>query len=124
MSQPPTVQPIALRLSLVLPTYNEAANLERIVGEIESAFAAAGLQSFEIIVVDDDSPDGTGAVADSLAAASGGRVRAVHRLQERGLATAVVAGWKVARGEVLAAMDADGQHPPSVVPQLLAALEE
>jgi dolichol-phosphate mannosyltransferase len=80
--------------------------------------------SFEILIVDDDSPDGTGEIADDLAGASGGRVRSLHRTQERGLATAVVTGWKAARGEVLAAMDADGQHPPDIIPRLLTALDQ
>jgi dolichol-phosphate mannosyltransferase len=111
------------RISLVLPTYNEAANLERMVNSLTQVLRDAGT-SFEIVIVDDDSPDGTGEIADDLAGASGGRVRSLHRTQERGLGTAVVAGWKAARGEILAAMDADGQHPPDLVPRLLAALDQ
>ncbi len=111
-----------LRLSLVLPTYNEAANLERMVRALAEVLEGAG-HTFEILIVDDDSPDGTGGIADQLAAASGGRVRAIHRRGERGLGTAVVAGWKAAEGEILAAMDADGQHPPDLIPRLLAALD-
>ena len=111
------------RFSLVLPTYNEAANLERVVDSIEEALRSAGLSSYDIVIVDDDSPDGTGALADSLAAASGGRVRCVRRKGERGLATAVVAGWKTSSAPVLTVMDADGQHPPEVIPRLLQALE-
>ncbi len=110
------------RLSLVLPTYNEAANLERMVRALTEALRGAQ-HTFEILIVDDDSPDGTGGIADQLAAGSGGRVRAVHRRGERGLGTAVVAGWKAAEGEILAAMDADGQHPPDLIPRLLAALD-
>jgi dolichol-phosphate mannosyltransferase len=111
------------RFSLVLPTYNEAANIERTVHSLEDVLSAAKLTDYEIVIVDDDSPDGTGALADSLAAASAGRVRSVRRKGERGLATAVVAGWKNTNAPVLAAMDADGQHPSEVIPRLLEALE-
>ncbi len=110
------------RLSLVLPTYNEAANLERLVRALMEVLDRAAC-TFEILIVDDDSPDGTGRIADQLAAGSSGRVRALHRKGERGLGTAVVAGWKAASGEILAAMDADGQHPPDLIPRLLAALD-
>ncbi|MGH9554922.1 MAG: polyprenol monophosphomannose synthase [Terriglobales bacterium] len=112
----------APRLSLVLPTYNEAANLEHLVRALIEVLDGARV-SFEIVIVDDNSPDGTGGIADQLAAGSGGRVRALHRKEERGLGTAVVAGWKAARGEILAVMDADGQHPPDLIPRLLAALD-
>ncbi len=111
------------RFSLVLPTYNEAGNIEGMVRALEDAFAATGLADYEIVIVDDDSPDGTSAIADSLAGASAGRVRSVHRKGERGLATAVVAGWKTSNAPVLSVMDADGQHPPEVMPRLLEALE-
>jgi len=124
MTDSPLAHTQVPRLALVLPTYNEAANLERMLRDIQQTLDAAGLAQHEIIVVDDDSPDGTGDLADSLTAASAGRVRALRRRGERGLATAVVAGWKLARSEVLAVMDADGQHPSSVVPQLLQALDE
>ena len=113
----------APRISLVLPTYNEAANLERMVNVLTQVLRDAGI-FFEIVIVDDDSPDGTGEIADDLAGASGGRVRSLHRTGERGLGTAVVAGWKAARGEILAAMDADGQHPADLIPRLLAALDQ
>ncbi len=110
------------RLSLVLPTYNEAANLERMVRALIEVLEGAHV-SFEIVIVDDNSPDGTGGIADRLAAGSGGHVRALHRTNERGLGTAVVAGWQAARGEILAVMDADGQHPPDLIPRLVAALD-
>ncbi|HSA92267.1 MAG TPA: polyprenol monophosphomannose synthase [Terriglobales bacterium] len=112
-----------VRFSLVLPTYNEAANIERMVPSLQEVFSAAKLADYEIVIVDDDSPDGTGSIADSLAAASAGRVRSLRRKGERGLATAVVAGWKTTKAPVLAVMDADGQHPPEVVPRLLQALD-
>ncbi len=111
------------RFSLVLPTYNEAANLEGMVRALTETLEAAAV-SFEVVIVDDDSPDGTGRIADQLAAGSGGRVRALHRRGERGLGTAVLAGWRSAKGEVLAVMDADGQHPPDLIPRLLEVLDQ
>jgi dolichol-phosphate mannosyltransferase len=109
-------------LSLVLPTYNEFENLERALGLIQDALQRGDCNSFEIIVVDDDSPDGTGALAEELAAENN-RIRVVRRKNERGLASAVLAGFRAARGQILAVMDADLQHPPDIVPRLLRAIQ-
>jgi dolichol-phosphate mannosyltransferase len=117
--KPPTPQ-----ISLIVPTYNEADNLEPLVSGLLETFRAKGRQHFEIIVVDDDSPDGTGGLAHKLAAEHAGIVRVVHRTSPRGLATAVLAGWQVARAPVLAVMDADGQHPASLPLRLLHAVEQ
>ncbi|MEA3201622.1 MAG: dolichol-phosphate mannosyltransferase [Thermoplasmata archaeon] len=103
------------RISVVLPTYNEA-------GSIEATLAAVGLAlegiPHEILVVDDDSPDGTWRLAQRDP-----RVRVIRRVGERGLATAVIAGIREATGEHVAVMDADGQHPPEALPRMLAAAE-
>ncbi|HXE76322.1 MAG TPA: YraN family protein [Candidatus Xenobia bacterium] len=111
-------------ISVVLPTYNEAESLRRLVSELLEAFHHDNRARVEVIIVDDNSPDGTGAVADELAAAHPGLVRVLHRPARAGLGTAVVAGWQTARAPVLAVMDADGQHPPSVLLDLLRALKE
>jgi dolichol-phosphate mannosyltransferase len=107
-------------LSLVLPTYNERPNLPGAVARVTRALEAAG-QSFEILVVDDDSPDQTWKLAEELAGRDP-RVRVLRRQGVRGLATAVAAGWGVARGRVLGVMDADLQYPPETLPTLLEAL--
>jgi dolichol-phosphate mannosyltransferase len=107
--------------SLVLPTYNERQNLPGAVTRIAGTLDALG-QSFEIIVVDDDSPDETWRLAEELAAHDS-RIRVLRRRDERGLATAVAAGWRLARGRVLGVMDADLQYPPETLPRLLAALD-
>ena len=104
----------------VLCTYNERGNLAPLVRAVLAAD-----DRLDVLVVDDDSPDGTGAVADELAAASP-RVSVLHRRGERGLGTATVAGLTAAvdRGYAAAVtMDADGSHRPAHLPALLALLE-
>jgi dolichol-phosphate mannosyltransferase len=107
-------------VSLVLPTYNETKNLPRLIPRLTSVLERVGAP-FEIIVVDDDSPDGTWALAGEMASRDP-RLRVIRREGERGLATAVVAGWKAARGEILGVMDADLQYPPEGLPDLLEAI--
>ena len=112
------------RISLVLPTYNEAPHFESFLSQLVEAFHREGCESFEIIVVDDNSADGTGALADQFAERYPGAARAVHREQRGGLATAVLEGWNVARAPILAVMDADGQHPVELPLRLLRAIEQ
>jgi dolichol-phosphate mannosyltransferase len=106
-------------LSIVVPTYNERERLEELVSAVAGVFAAQQLRG-EIVVVDDNSPDGTGAIADGLT----GRfpVQVVHRSGKLGLGSAVIEGFGRARGPVLGVMDADLSHPPSILPGMLAAL--
>jgi dolichol-phosphate mannosyltransferase len=106
-------------ISVVLPTYNEARSIQEALRRASAALRTAG-EEHELIVVDDSSPDGT---AD-LAEASAGEilVRVLRRPGRQGLATAVVAGWGIARGDVLGVMDADLQHPPEVLTRLASAL--
>jgi dolichol-phosphate mannosyltransferase len=110
----------AIRLSIVLPTYNESRNIAEIVGRLEQLLGGALGTAYEIIIVDDDSPDGTWKIAAELARTRPG-VRAMRRQRERGLSSAVIRGWQVARGEYLGVIDADLQHPPEIV---LGLLEE
>ena len=105
-------------LSIIVPTYNERERLEELVASVSAVFAAHGIAG-EVVVVDDHSPDGTGAIADALAARY--RVQVVHREGKLGLGSAVIAGFAKARGAVLGVMDADLSHPPSVLPGMLAA---
>ena len=106
-----------MTLSIVIPTYNERARLAELVAAVFGVFAGHGLDG-ELVIVDDNSPDGTGALADELAAHH--RIRVVHRAGKLGLGTAVVAGFRVASGDVLGVMDADLSHPPEALPRLLA----
>ena len=107
-------------VSLVLPTYNEVQNLPRLIPRLTSVLEREGV-TFEIIVVDDDSPDGTWSLASQMALTDR-RLRVIRRRGERGLATAVVAGWKAAQGEILGVMDADLQYPPEGLPALLRTI--
>jgi dolichol-phosphate mannosyltransferase len=109
---------------LVLPTYNEAENLETVVAAARSVLAAAAPEGFRILVVDDHSPDGTGAIADRLAAAHPGEVEVLHRPPHGGLGPAYLAGFGRAldggAGYVFE-MDADLSHDPADLARLLAA---
>jgi len=105
-------------ISVVTPTYNEAGSLPTLAERL--ALALAG-REYELVVVDDGSPDGTADVADALAARL--PVRVVRRAGKAGLASAVLAGFVAARGDVLVVMDADLSHPPETVAALVAALD-
>ena len=103
--------------SLVVPTYNERFNIGPLIGRIEEALKQKPFD-FEIIVVDDNSPDETWRRAQEMAREDS-HLQVIRREGSRGLATAVVEGWKAARGEILGVMDADMQHPPELLPDLL-----
>ncbi|WP_433433049.1 polyprenol monophosphomannose synthase [Nonomuraea sp. CA-141351] len=105
---------------IITPTYNERDNLPGIVGRIRAAVPAA-----HVLVVDDNSPDGTGLIADGLAVELDG-VHVLHRERKQGLGAAYLAGfrWGLDRGfDVLVEIDADGSHPPERLPALLHAAE-
>ncbi len=106
------------RVSIVIPTYNEANNVRELLGELRSSLESAGIKDFEIIVVDDDSPDGTWRVVEEISHTDH-RIRLIRRIGVRGLGTAIVRGLQEARGDYVIVMDADFQHPPSLVPKLV-----
>ncbi len=106
-------------VSVILPTYREAENLPIIIPEIASGLARLGIAG-EIIVVDDDSPDDTGEVARRLSARY--PVRVLVRMGERGLATAVMAGFRASAAKVVVVMDADGSHSPEHLPAMVAPI--
>jgi dolichol-phosphate mannosyltransferase len=109
------------RVLVIIPTYNERDNIEMIVGRTLSSVGRA-----HVLVVDDGSPDGTGKVADAMAAADD-RIHVLHRTTKSGLGAAYIAGfdWGLAAGyDVLVEMDADGSHAPEQLPELLSALED
>jgi len=105
-------------ISVIVPTYNEAGSITPLVERL--AVSLAG-REWELVVVDDGSPDGTADIAAGLAPAR--PVRVVPRSGKAGLASAVIAGMKVARGDPLVVMDADLSHPPEVVPGLVDAID-
>jgi dolichol-phosphate mannosyltransferase len=108
--------------SLVIPTYNEAANIAKIVKVLSRVLTEIVPDDYELIVVDDDSPDRTWEIAESLIP-DYPQLRVLRREGERGLSSAVVRGWQLARGEVLGVIDGDLQHPPHILRQLLAAID-
>ena len=108
--------------SLVIPTYNECKNVKSIVEKLSRLLDGSIPGNYELIVVDDNSPDRTWEVAQSLTAEYP-QLRVMRREDERGLSTAVIRGWQVARGEVLGVIDADLQHPPETLLQLLAEIQ-
>ena len=109
-------------LSLVVPTYNERHNLPTLLERLEAALADCG-EPFEVIVVDDDSPDGTSAAARSLQSRFPW-LQVLTRKHQRDLSTAVLAGWFEGRGDILGVIDGDLQHPPELLPTLLHRLKE
>lgn len=109
-------------ISLVIPTYNERENIDLAVKRAYGVLRETA-QPFEIIVVDDDSPDRTWEAAESLCRVYP-ELRVVRRRNERGLARAVVRGWREACGEILAVMDGDLQHPPEALGRLIEAIED
>lgn len=107
------------RVLIVMPTYNERQNLEIMAGRIRESTPEA-----DLLVVDDNSPDGTGDLADKLAEADQ-HVRVMHRTGKAGLGKAYIAGftWGLEHGyDVIVEMDADGSHRPEDLPRLLAAV--
>ncbi|MGC9468023.1 MAG: polyprenol monophosphomannose synthase [Anaerolineae bacterium] len=104
--------------SVIIPTYNEKENLEPLVEQL-----LAQPLDLEVVVVDDNSPDGTGEIADRLAVDHPGRVQVVHRAGKLGLGTAYIAGFRKALedgADLIVTMDADFSHPPEKVPELAA----
>jgi dolichol-phosphate mannosyltransferase len=110
------VRPI--EISVIVPTFNERDNLEELIGRIS---AALGATSWEIIVVDDDSPDGTHAQARALSSRDG-RVRVIRRIGRRGLSSACIEGMLASSARYLAVIDADLQHDPALLTSMVEVL--
>lgn len=112
-----------MKIIQVIPTYNEAENLPLLV----NALLSQGIEGLNLLIVDDNSPDGTGAVADQLAGEHPNQVSVLHRQGKEGLGKAYIQGFKQALdqgAEVIGMMDADLSHPPDRLPALLDALDE
>ncbi len=110
------------KIIVVLPTYNEAENLPLIL----DALLALPVNTLSVLVVDDSSPDGTGALADARATQQPDRVRVLHRTEKNGLGPAYIAGFRQALAldaDYIIQMDADFSHQPKYITELIAALE-
>ncbi|WP_204138903.1 glycosyltransferase [Halomicronema sp. CCY15110] len=108
--------------SLVIPTFNERDNLQALVEKLTGILDAAVPNQYELIVVDDDSPDETWQIGLQLAQTYP-QVKVMRRVGEKGLSSAVIRGWQVAQGEILGVIDADLQHPPQVLLDLIAKVQ-
>ncbi len=117
-----TPSPSPLKLSLILPTFNESGNISEIVKILSDLLDSAWAGRYELIVVDDNSPDRTWKMALDLTQQYP-QLKVLHRETEKGLSTAVIRGWQASQGEILAVIDADLQHPPEILLQLLAEME-
>src|SRR6187200_3774815 len=118
---PPTAQPELGPILVIIPTYNESENITRIVSRTRSA-----VPDGHVLIADDNSPDGTGKLADEIAS-NDDHVHVMHRLGKEGLGAAYLAGfeWGLNAGyQVLVEMDADGSHQLEQLPLLLNALSE
>ncbi len=102
-----------MKISLIIPTYNERENLETLVPMLHDCLSS---YAYELIIVDDDSPDRTSELARELSATY--PMMVIQRKGKRGLASAIVDGFKEANGTILGVIDADLQHPPEVVKEL------
>lgn len=112
----------APRIVVVVPTYNEAANLPRLV----PAILGHG-PNYQLLIVDDGSPDGTGQLADEIAGGFPGRMRVIHRPRKLGIGPAYVAGFTDALesgAEIIVQMDADFSHDPAALPRMVAGARE
>jgi dolichol-phosphate mannosyltransferase len=112
-----------MKLAVVIPTYNEAEN----VRPMAEALFALDIPELVILIVDDESPDGTGAIADELATEHPGRFHVMHRTGPRGLGMAYIAGfrWALEHGaDLVVQMDCDFSHSPDYIPQLLEHIQD
>ena len=117
-SEPAASSVAVVRVSVIIPTYNEADNIVEVITRLQRALSD---QPHEIIVVDDDSPDGTWQVARGHGAGDP-TVRVIRRIGERGLASAVFDGMAAAEGDALAVMDGDLQHDEAALPEMIRSV--
>ena len=109
------------QVSIIVPTFNEAPNLPILSERLVAAMEPTGW-GWEMVVVDDNSPDGTADVADQLS--QNFPIKVIRRQGKQGLATAVLAGFEASSGDIVGVMDADLSHPPETVPELVSAVLE
>jgi len=106
-------------ISIVIPTFNEVENIGTLISRMKTS-----LQNipYEVIIVDDNSPDGTGEIAEDLAKEY--PITVIHRKSRLGLASGVLKGFEHSRGKILCCMDADLSHPPETIPELVDAIDK
>jgi dolichol-phosphate mannosyltransferase len=107
-------------LSVVIPTYNESQNISNLITALEDLLRQV---NFEIVIVDDNSPDGTKKIVESLNVQYG-NIKIFQRSGKLGLGSAVLYGFERADAKILAVMDADMQHPPEILPKMYAKISQ
>ncbi|KCZ70791.1 glycosyl transferase [Candidatus Methanoperedens nitroreducens] len=107
-------------ITIIIPTYNEKDNLPIVVDAIFSVFNDNLLQG-DIVIVDDNSPDGTGEIADELSIKNN-KIKVLHRRRKEGLSSAIIQGFKYTGSNIIGVMDADLSHPPEMIPELIRPL--
>jgi dolichol-phosphate mannosyltransferase len=120
MSRKVQITRVNPELSVIVPTYNESENIVELVNRIENLI---DFTSFELVIVDDNSPDGTAKIAEALNEKYG-NIKICRRSGKHGLSSAVFYGFEKTTAKTLAVIDADLQHPPEILPKLYAKLSE
>lgn len=115
--------PYSVCLSIIIPTYNEQGNIERLVQTLSHLLDTTLPDNYELIIVDDDSPDRTWNTALTFIHKYP-HLKVMRRQHEKGLSTAVIRGWQAAQGDILGVIDGDLQHPPHTLLELLKAIQE
>lgn len=108
-------------VSIIVPTYNERENIVKLARRLDAVMKGKGIE-YELVVVDDNSPDGTAEAIKEASKELWGSVKVIVRKNERGLASAVLRGFEEANGKYLIVMDADLQHPPEDIPKIVEKL--
>lgn len=111
-------------VSVIMPTFNEGGHIQPLICETAQALLVSGIREYEIIVVDDDSPDYTWEKAAQVSCDDPVNVRVIRRMREHGLAASIRDGIASARSEVVVWMDCDFSHPPEKIPQMLYMLRQ
>ena len=106
------------KISIITPTYDEAKNIKKLASRINKSLSN---KNYELIIIDDNSPDGTGEIAEELSKKY--PVRVIHRKRRLGLSSAVIEGFKAAEGYLICVIDADLSHPPEIIPKLTERLK-
>lgn len=114
----------APKVSVIMPTFNEAGNIQELIRETVLALKDVGISEFEIVVVDDNSPDQTWSKAASTNGVDRSKVKVIRRTQNPGLTASIREGIDASRYEVIVWMDCDFSHPPEKIPQMLYMLEQ
>jgi dolichol-phosphate mannosyltransferase len=114
----------AFGVSVLMPTYNEAGHIQDLIRDTADALLAAGIVQYEIIVLDDDSPDMTWERASQTLNTELKKVRVIRRMADHGLTASLREGIRVSTCEVVVWMDSDFSHPPEKIPQMLFMLEQ